>query len=139
MREPDADILMFFGLHPGALELFQSFEEMLAGSFPAVNRRVQKTQITFYNRHVFACVSFARVRRKAELPEGYMVVTLGLPAPLDSDRVAVKTEACPGRWTHHIIVSRQADLDEELLSWIREAYAFAEAKRGPAYGSSQGV
>jgi hypothetical protein len=128
MWEPDLDTLMFFNGHPEALELYHAFEDLLYTLFPTVNRRVQKTQITFFNRHVFACVSFARVKRKAELPEGYMVITLGLPAPLDSDRVAVKTEPYPGRWTHHIIVSRPDELDEELISWLKEAYAFAESK-----------
>ena len=128
MRQPDMDTLLFFEGHPDALELYLVFEAALYDAFPVVNRRVQKTQITFTNRHVFACISFARVRRKAELPEGYMVVTLGLPAPLDSVRVAVKTEPYPGRWTHHIVVSRPEDLDEELFEWIRRSYEFAERK-----------
>lgn len=128
MRELDADALMFFDQHMDILPLYQAFEELLFDSFPVVNKRVQKTQITFSNRHVFACVSFARVKRKAELPEGYMVVTLGLPYPLESERIAVKTEPRPGRWTHHIVVSRRDELDEELFSWVREAYAFADAK-----------
>ena len=128
MREPDADTLMFFGRHLDALSLYLTFEELLFDSFPGVNRRVQKTQITFFNRHVFACVSFARVRRKAVLPAGYMVITLGLPSPLDSERVAVKTEPYPGRWTHHFVVSSPEELDEEMLSWIRAAYDFAYVK-----------
>ena len=128
MREPDPDTLMFFDGHLYALELYRRFEELLYGMFPHVNRRVRKTQITFANRHVFACVSFAKVKRRAELPEGYMVVTLGLPAPLESDRVAVKTEPYPGRWTHHIVISNPEELDEELVSWIGQAYAFADAK-----------
>jgi len=77
---------------------------------------------------MFLPVSFARVKRKADLPEGYMVITLGLRDPLDSERVAVKTEPYPGRWTHHIVVSKPEELDEELLSWIRDAYDFADAK-----------
>ena len=124
----DMDTLLFFDGHQSALPLYQAFESILYASFPNVNKRVQKTQITFYNRHVFACVSFARVKRKAELPEGFMVITLGLPGPLESARAAVKTEAYPGRWTTHIPVSSPEELDEELLSWIREAYAFANAK-----------
>lgn len=128
MRELDADTLMFFDQHTEALPLYRAFEEILFDSFPVVKKWVQKTQITFSNRHVFACVSFARVKRKAELPMGYMVVTLGLPVPLDSERVAVKTEPYPGRWTHHIVVSKQEELNEELLSWVREAYDFAAAK-----------
>ena len=128
MRELDADALMFFDQHMDILPLYQAFEELLFDSFPVVNKRVQKTQITFSNRHVFACVSFARVKRKVELPMRYMVITLGLPAPLDSERVAVKTEPYPGRWTHHIVVNKPEELDEELLSWVREAYDFAAVK-----------
>lgn len=128
MYEIDMETLMFFEGHRDALDLYRRFEELLYDTFPKVNKRVQKTQITFSNRHVFACISFARVKKKAELPEGYMVVTVGLAAPLDSERVAVKTEPYPGRWTHHIVVSRQEELDDELFSWIGEAYAFANAK-----------
>ena len=128
MRELDADALMFFDQHMDILPLYQAFEELLFDFFPVVNKRVQKTQITFSNRHVFACVSFARVKRKAELPMRFIVITLGLPAPLDSERVAVKTEPYPGRWTHHIVVNKPEELDEELLSWVREAYDFAAVK-----------
>ena len=128
MWKLDADTLMFFDRHMDVLPLYQAFEELLFDSFPVVNKRVQKTQITFSNRHVFACVSFERVKRKAELPMRYMVITLGLPAPLDSERVAVKTEPYPGRWTHHFVVSTPEELDEELLSWIKTAYTFADAK-----------
>ena len=129
MQNLDLDTRLFFDDHPDALELYQAFENLLYGAFPNVSKRVQKTQITFFNRHVFACVSFAQVKRKPELPKGYLVVTLGLPAPLDSKRVAVKTEPCPNRWTHHIVISKPEELDRELLSWISDAYAFAEAKR----------
>ena len=128
MRKLDADTLMFFDQHMDILPMYQAFEELLSDSFPVVNKRVQKTQITFSNRHVFACVSFARVKRKAELPMRYMVITLGLPAPLDSERVAVKTEPYPGRWTHHFVVSTTEEMDEELLSWIKNAYTFADTK-----------
>jgi hypothetical protein len=124
----DLDTEMFFDGHAEALPLYERFEELLRESFPAMGKRVQKTQITFYNRHVFACVSFARVKKKAELPEGYLVITIGLPAPLESPRIAVKTEPYPNRWTHHIVISRPEELDGELTDWIRASYDFAEAK-----------
>ena len=111
-----------------ALPLILAFEQLLFRRFPETRRRVLKTQISYSARYVFACVSFARVKRKAELPEGYVTLTLGLPAPLESPRAAVQTEPYPGRWTTHIVVSRPEDLDAELLSWVREAYAFAAAK-----------
>ena len=124
----DADTLFFMNGHAAALPLYERFEEKLLCRFPEASKRVQKTQITFFKRHVFACVSFARVKRKAKLPEPYLVLTIGLPYSLDSPRVAVKTEAYPGRWTHHIALGQEADLNDELFDWVGEAYAFAERK-----------
>lgn len=54
--------------------------------------------------------------------------TLPLYETLDSPRIAVQTEPYPGRWTHHIVLSREEELDDELLGWIRASYAFAAAK-----------
>ena len=56
-------------------------------------------------------------------------LTLGLPAPLDSPRVAAKCEPCPGRWTHYFVLSSTEELNGEMMAWSREAYDFAESKR----------
>ena len=126
--EPDADVLLFFEGRAKARETYGALERFLYGAFPDVRRRVQKTQITFSSRHVFACVSFARVKRKAELPDGYLVLTLGLPAPLGTERAAVRTEPYPGRWTHHFVLSGPGDLDADMRAWITQSYAFADSK-----------
>lgn len=65
-----------------------------------------------------------RALRKALLPEHYIVITLGLPHPLLSTRIAVMAEAQPNRWTHHIVVGTEDDMDDELMTWVREAYEF---------------
>ena len=127
-QEPAADVLLFFEGRAKARETYGALERFLYGAFPDVRRRVQKTQITFSSRHVFACVSFARVKRKAELPDGYLVLTLGLPAPLGTDRAAVRTETYPGRWTHHFVLSGPGDLDADMRAWITQSYAFADSK-----------
>ena len=124
----DADTLMFFDQHRSALPVYESFESKLYDLFPDINKRVQKTQITFSNQHVFACVSFARVKKKAYLLDPYIVITLGLPYALDSDRVAIKSEPYPGRWTTHIVISDTGEIDEELISWVKQAYLFSESK-----------
>lgn len=126
MREAELDSLLFFNAQPDALPLFLALEEKLFARFPEARKRVQKTQITYYHKHVFACVSFARVRRKAELPRPWLTLTLGLPSPPASDRVAVKTEVRPGRWTTHLVLGTEEELDEELMGWLEEAYAFSE-------------
>ena len=121
------DILAFFHEHAEAFSLYEPLEARLL-AFPGTSIRVQKTQITFSNRHVYACASFLRVRRKAALPDPYLVLTLGMPYPLESGRVAVKTEPYPGRWTTHIILGSPEEVDQELMGWVGEAYAFAQAK-----------
>ena len=57
----EQDTLLFFKEHPAALPVYEAFARKLAGALPDSNVRVQKTQITFSNRHVYACVSFLRV------------------------------------------------------------------------------
>lgn len=122
------DTRLFFDSHSDVYPLYERFVQMLISRFPETNIKVQKSQISFYNRHLYACVSFLRVKKKAELPENYFVLTLGLAEPLDSNRVAVKTEPYPGRWTTHFVISKPSDLDEELFGWIEQAYAFAQLK-----------
>ena len=128
MRDWDADTLLLFNAQPGALPLLSALEDAIFTRFPETKRRVGKTQISSYHRFVFACVSLARVKRKAELPRTWLTLSLGLPYPLESPRAAVKTEACPGRWTTHFVLGAPEELDEELLSWLEEAYAFSERK-----------
>ena len=119
----DADTLFFFDGRPEELTLYEALLEKISG-FGAVTPVVHKTQISLKNRRVFACVSMARVLRRALLPPHYLVLTLGLPYPLDSPRIAVKVEAQRRRWTHHIILGTEIELDEELMAWVHEAYMF---------------
>lgn len=122
------DALLFFGNRLAAYPLYEAFEKELLVRFPETNIRVQKSQITFSNRHVFACVSLQRVKKKADLPNPYIVITLGLSYPLSSERVAVKTEPYPGRWTTHIVIGSIEEIDAELFSWVKQAYDFAALK-----------
>lgn len=128
MDHTQQDLLAFFSQQPQALPLCEAFLQKLQAQHPETHTRVQKTQITFSNRHIFACLSLARVRKKALLPDPHLVLTLGLPAPLASPQAEIKTEPYPGRWTHHILLSAPDDLDPELMGWVAEAYAFAQEK-----------
>ena len=128
MEDTTRDAAAFFAQHEAAYPLYELFCEKLFAEFPDTRTKVQKSQISFYNRHLYACVSFLKVRKKAELPADYFVLTLGLPAPLESARIAAKTEPYPGRWTTHFIISDPSDLDEEMLGWVSQAYWFAREK-----------
>ena len=120
--------LQFFDAHPGALPLYEAFETRVTDLVPDVRIKVQKTQISFYNRHMFACVSFARVRKKKDCPDCYIVITFGLEHKAESPRIDIATEPYPNRWTHHVLITDPAEIDYELMSWIKEDSLFSDRK-----------
>ena len=105
MPELDPRTALFFDSHLEALPLYAEFLCGVRSLCPAVQEKVCKTQISLLCGRVFACASFLRVLPKAKLPPASFVLTLGLSAPLLSPRVAARTEAYPGRWTHHILLN----------------------------------
>lgn len=69
------------------------------------------------------------VRRAKERPNIYIVITFGLGYRVESPRIDVATEPYPNRWTHHVLVASEEELDEELMGWVKEAAAFSAGKR----------
>lgn len=118
------DVMQFFDHRPRELALCQAFLQQVLKACPDTHIRVQKTQITLANRHGFAFVSLPR--RKAQEPA--IVVTFGLSYRLSSLRIWQAGEPYPNRWTHHVLVSDESQLDEELLGWLKEAATFAAVK-----------
>ena len=131
MKLPDyyeTDVLAFFAGKPWALPLSEAVFTEMDRLFPEAAVKVQKSQISFYGRHLFAAVSLP-LRRKKTWPEHCLVVTVGLHRRLDSPRVAVAVEPYPGRWTHHILLTAAEEADGELMDWLAEARDFAVSKR----------
>lgn len=128
-EEITPETLLFFSEKLQSIPLYLAFDAWISALFPGADKRVQKTQITYYNQHVFACVSLLRVKRKAEMPDPYIVVTLGLPHPLKSPRAAAQCEPYPNRWTIHILIGSIREIDDELFSWVQEAYDFSNRKQ----------
>lgn len=125
----NTDTLFFFRGHTDALPLYESFEKRVLDEISDVRIVVQSSQISFYNRHLFACVSFAKVRKKKDCPASYIVITIGLDHKIVSPRIEIATEPYPNRWTHHILISEVEDIDDELMMWVQEAAVFSNGKR----------
>ena len=124
-----ADLLAYFEGHDREHALYLALVSALEQTLPEnFSVRVQKSQISFYGRHLFAAASLP-VRRRKDWPKMCLMVTVGLPYRLDSPRVAAASEPYPGRWTHHVLVTEADQIDEELMGWLREAWDFAESKR----------
>ena len=126
MQKParyEDDLVLFFNTRPASLPLYRALETVIEAGFPACSVRVQKSQVSFYGRHMFAMASLPR-RKKDE----GLLLSLGLRRPLGSPRVAYQSEPYPGRFTIHIPLKTSAELDGELCAWLREAWEFNEAK-----------
>lgn len=123
------DILFFFDKHPEALPLYEALEERIQSEIQDVTIKVQKTQISFANKHNFAFVSFLPARKAKERPDIYITITFGLGYRKESPRIDAATEPYPNRWTHHMLISRVDEVDDELMGWIKEAGAFSARKR----------
>ena len=123
------DEIMFFGPHPSALPLYDQLRSCILAAIPDVRIEVKKTQISFFEKHMFAAVSFTPVRKAKDRPEPFLTVTFGLPYRVTSQRIDASAEPYPGRWTHHVMIGSGKEINEELMGWIREAAAFSSRKR----------
>ena len=118
----------FFAAHPAALPLYECLEARILAEIPGTRVEVRKTQINFSNAHLFACVSFLPVVKAALRPPAYLVVSFGLGYRAVSPRIAAVAEPRPNRWTHHVPVQAIEEIDQTLMGWLAEAYAFSRAK-----------
>lgn len=123
-----ADEIMFWDKWASLLPIYETLKKVLAETYPDMKVKVSKTQISFYNKHMFAMAS-PPARRKKGWPKEFVMVSFGLAYQVVSPRIAISTEACPNRWTHHVIVETVDDIDRTLLAWIDEAYSFSASKR----------
>ena len=122
------DVLTYFDGHPMELDLYEALFARLDPAYPRASVKVQKSQISFYDRHLFLAVSLP-LRRKKDWPRECLLVTFGLSRRLEACRIAVAVEPYPGRWTHHVLLSACSQVDEELLGWIHQSWEFAQRKR----------
>ena len=125
----NADILFFFNNHMDAFPLYVRLEGLIMEQIPDVKIKVSKTQIGFSNKRGFAFVSFNPCRKAKERPNVWITVTFGLSYRKDSPRIDAATEPYPNRWTHHIMVGSEEEIDAELMGWIREAAEFSASKK----------
>ena len=123
----DTDILSYFGDHTKELELYQAMFDRMSAVVPDASVKVQKSQISFYGRHLFAALSLP-VRRKKDWPQHCLLVTFGLAHRVDHPRIAMAVEPYPNRWTHHVVLASMEEMDLQLLTRIKEAYDFSQYK-----------
>ena len=113
----------FFEDRHEARELSDAVIAMMAdlGGFET---RISKSQIACRRRRDFAWLwcpdQYLRGPMLATL-----VLSISLPHRDPSSRWKEVVEPSPGRFMHHLELRNRSDLDDQVLDWLRQAYAFA--------------
>lgn len=118
------DIFTVFEKFPEALPIGLALQKRILREFPEARMKVSKTQVGFSNRYGFAYI-WPPFRRLKGTPGVYAILTFGLAYEKLHPRIAQTVEPYPGRWTHHVPVAGEQEIDGELMEWIRESYAFS--------------
>jgi len=114
-----------FAGRPGALVLFHFVRHYIESLGP-VKMEVMKTQVSFGATTKFAWVWLPQIWIKKRA-ENSITLTFDLKRRIGNVRIEDVVEPRPGRFTHHVIIEKESDLDEDVRAWLREAY---ESHRG---------
>ena len=72
------DELFFFDAKPSALPMYKAFRESVIARWPGTRIEAKKSQISYFNRRMFAAVSFMPVRKAKDRPDPFLTITFGL-------------------------------------------------------------
>jgi len=107
-----------FAASPIGLEIYRRLTDELRGL--DVDVRPTRSQIAFRRRRGFAFLWDPNRYRSSPVP---VVLSVALPYWLTSTRVKEIVQTTSRTWLHHIELNSLDDLDDELLGWVRTAYA----------------
>jgi len=82
--------------------------------------RVRRTQTGWARRRYFA-VLWSPQRWLGERA-ALLVLTVYLPERLESARFKEVVQVRPGIWAHHLEIRAVTDLDDEVASWLTQAW-----------------
>jgi hypothetical protein len=96
-----------------ARELFEGFERLVAACGP-YEVAPAKTRVAFMARVRFAGVN--------AISDRGMTIAFALPEPLRHARIRKVEHIARGWYGHWMRITDPAELDDELLGWLRESY-----------------
>ncbi len=109
-----------FAGRPAALALFNHISDYIRSLGP-VEVGVTKTQVSFGVRTKFAWVWLPQLWTRKRANES-VTLTFDADHRIDHPRIAQAVEPRPGRWTHHVVIEKEADFSHDVRGWLREAY-----------------
>jgi hypothetical protein len=112
----------FAGRDPVSRELFDVVRSAIESIGPAT-MRVTRSQVAFRRRRAFAWTWLPGQYLRGDVAP--LVLTIALPLRDASARWKEVVEPRPGRFTHHLELRSVADVDGQVLAWLREAWGQA--------------
>lgn len=121
------EVKRFFAGKSIQMELFLAVMDKIQAIAP-VKIQVMKSQISFAGRYKFAWVWLPPAWAKNR-PKDSIVLTFGLNHQIEHERIEKAANPYPGRWTHHLIIEKESDLDALVNEWLTKSYAFSNRSK----------
>ena len=115
-------------LNPAMRALYQDVFAYLQTLGP-VTATWHKTQVSFGGEDVKTYFSFVWLPQliKVKFPPDAIMLTIDLPRHLSAHpRIQSSVKLREGRWTHHLPITKKADITADVKSWLRESYEFGK-------------
>lgn len=117
--KPPAAEERLFANNPVRLRLFRAVRAMVEKLGDA---RIEATdsQVSFGTERKFAWV-WLPPEWDRKRPADCIVLSFGLRREIKHPRIEQAVEPYPGRWTHHVVITDEGDLDSTVAEWLQEA------------------
>jgi hypothetical protein len=112
----------FFAGCPAGLAVHEAVAAAIDAIGPA-EVRVTTSQIAFRRRRGFAYTWRPGRYVRSDVPA---VLSFALPRAVESPRIKEVAHPAPTVWMHHVELRDPSEVDDEVRSWLTEAYADAE-------------
>lgn len=122
---PEEELTNFFARDPQRRVLFQRALEILLSLYPQLTLTVGKSQITVKDPKGFVYFWLPPRWGIKNRPDRYLVFSFMTGERIHHPRIVEAVEPYPWRWMHHGILTKEEELDDLWLQWIREAHAFS--------------
>ncbi len=117
----------FFEGRAASLTLFNAVRRYIESLGP-VTIEPMKTQISFGTKRKFAWVWLPQtwIKKRSDTS---VTLTFDLDHKVEHPRIEEAVETRPGRWTHHVVIENESDIDDDVKGWLREAYEIGQRPR----------
>lgn len=108
-----------FFVEVGARRIYRALATRIFALGGEIESRVSKSQVAFSAGAAFAFAWRPGVYVKSDVP---VVASFALGREVSSHRIKEVAHPSTHRWMHHVELRSVADVDDELIGWIEEAY-----------------